>query len=437
MDMNPDPLIAGGEIAVILLAVLVCALASAADKAIDLANRNQIRQLAEEGDVRAGRLLVIYERPSNYTTAVRITMIVLFFLGGMLFYKETTLRLLGERLTEGSYGFFLLSVFLTACVFCLLAAVLAILVPRQIGMKQPEKTALALSGYALLLSRLLRPFVVLNRGLAHGILKLLRQEGYEEEEPFSEDEVMSLLEVGQETGLIKEEGKKMIDSIFAFDDKLAYEIMTPRTDVFSIDIDDDPSVYLDDLMQLQYSRIPLYEEDSDNIVGILNIKDFLIKARDVGFENVDLREIMREAFFVPETKNIDSLFFELQKMKNHIAILIDEYGGFSGIVTLEDIIEEVMGEINDEFDEEEPKITVINDHTYRMDGNMDLDDINEETGSDLTSENSETIGGLLIDLLGEIPADGEVREITEGRYKFTIESIRDRRVETVLMEIGE
>ena len=159
-----------------------------------------------------------------------------------------------------------------------------------------------------------------------------------------EEEVMSILEAGQESGVLKEEGKKMINSIFALDDKLAYEIMTPRTDVFVIDIEDPPEEYVDDLMKLRYSRIPVCQGETDNIIGILNIKDYLIQAWEKGFESVDIASILRAPYFVPETKNIDALLFELQKMKQQIAILIDEYGGFSGIVTMEDIIEQVVGE---------------------------------------------------------------------------------------------
>ena len=228
----------------------------------------------------------------------------------------------------------------------------------------------------------------------------------------------------------------MIDQIFAFDDKLAYEIMTPRTDVFAIDISDPTSEYIEELMELRYSRIPVYEDESDNIVGILNIKDWIIAARESGFENVDIRAILRKPFFVPETKNIDSLFFELQKTKQHIAILIDEYGGFSGIVTMEDIIEEIVGDIDDEYDEEEPDVEKISEDTFYLDGSMDLDDVNEETGSELFSEDSETVGGLIMEALGEIPEDGSgPYVITLDNYEFTVESIRDRRIERVRMKI--
>ena len=251
-----------------------------------------------------------------------------------------------------------------------------------------------------------------------------------------EEEVMSILEVGQESGVLKEEGKKMINSIFALDDKLAYEIMTPRTDVFVIDIEDPPEEYVDDLMKLRYSRIPVCQGETDNIIGILNIKDYLIQAWEKGFESVDIASILRAPYFVPETKNIDALLFELQKMKQQIAILIDEYGGFSGIVTMEDIIEQVVGDIDDEYDEEEEIIDKVDDHIYLVDGDVSLEDLDEELGIDLTSETSETIGGFLIDMLGEIPDENDVGRIIEfENYQFKIMAIQDRRIERVKIYI--
>ena len=247
---------------------------------------------------------------------------------------------------------------------------------------------------------------------------------------------MSILEAGQESGVLKEEGKKMINSIFALDDKLAYEIMTPRTDVFVIDIEDPPEEYVDDLMKLRYSRIPVCQGETDNIIGILNIKDYLIQAWEKGFEAVDIASILRTPYFVPETKNIDALLFELQKMKQQIAILIDEYGGFSGIVTMEDIIEQVVGDIDDEYDEEEEIIDKVDDHIYLVDGDVSLEDLDEELGIDLTSETSETIGGFLIDMLGEIPDENDVgRIITFENYQFKIMAIQDRRIERVKIYI--
>ena len=295
-----------------------------------------------------------------------------------------------------------------------------------------EKTMWLING----VSAVLTPITKLLMIIANLFLKLLRQETHLEDEAFSEEEVMSMLEAGQESGVIKEEGKKMINSIFAFDDKLAYEVMTPRTDVFMIDVEDPLEEYFDDMMTLRHSRIPVCRGERDNIIGVLNIKDYLIKARETSYEEVDIESILRKAYFVPDTKNIDSLLFELQKSKQQIAVLIDEYGGFSGIVTMEDIIEEVVGDIDDEYDEEAEIIDKVDDSTYLVDGDVDLDDLDEELGIDLQSDSSETIGGFIIDMLGEIPDENDVGRIIEfENYRFKIMSIGERRIERVKIYI--
>lgn len=251
-----------------------------------------------------------------------------------------------------------------------------------------------------------------------------------------EDEIKSTLEEGQASGAIKEESKKMINSIFEFDDKLAYEIMTPRTDVFVIDIQDDPEDYLKDLMSLRYSRIPVCSGDIDNIIGILHIKDFILKTWEEKTFDVNIEPLLRKAYFVPETKNIDSLFFELQRTKQQMAILIDEYGGFSGIVTVEDLIEEIVGDIDDEYDEEEEIIDKIDDNTFLVDGDVNIKDLDEELDIDLTSDTSETIGGFIIDILGEIPDENDIgRSIKFENYEFKIMAIQDRRIERIKLYI--
>lgn len=282
------------------------------------------------------------------------------------------------------------------------------------------------------ISTFLSPITAVLMIVTNVFLRIFRQETQVEEETFSEEEVMSMIQVGKESGVLKEEGTKMINSIFAFDDKLAYEIMTPRTDVFSIDIEDPVEEYIEELMKLRHSRIPVCKGDSDNIIGILHIKDYLIKARETKFENVDIESILRKAYFVPDTKNIDSLFIELQKTKQQIAILIDEYGGFSGIVTVEDIIEQVMGNIDDEYDEEDEIIDKVDDNLYLVDGDVSIDDLDEELGIELESENSETIGGFIIDILGEIPSENDIGRVVEFEdYKFKIMSIEERRIKRV------
>ncbi len=251
-----------------------------------------------------------------------------------------------------------------------------------------------------------------------------------------EEDIMTLVKAGEKRGEIKKATGKMIESVFQFDDKYANEIMTPRTDVFMIDINDPQGEYFDELMSMRYSRIPVYEEEIDNIIGILNVKDYLIKAGDEGFGKVDIKPILRAPLFVPETKSIDTLFHEMQQEKQHLAVVIDEYGGFSGIVTMEDIIEEIVGDIDDEYDETHEMIHKISDNRFIVDGSVSLDDLNDATGSDLESETSETIGGFLIDQIGEIPDDGYVNmQVEYDNYTFTIISVRERRIKRLKMVI--
>ena len=304
--------------------------------------------------------------------------------------------------------------------------------PHKVALQHAEGITTKLERMIIGTSTFFSPITGVLMFITNIFLKLFRQKTQVEEEIFSEKEVLSMIQAGKESGVLKEEGTKMINSIFAFDDKLAYEIMTPRTDVFSIDIEDPVDEYIEELMKLRHSRIPVCKGDSDNIIGILHIKDYLIKARETKFENVDIESILRKAYFVPDTKNIDSLFFELQKTKQQIAILIDEYGGFSGIVTVEDIIEQVMGNIDDEYDEEDEIIDKVDDNLYLVDGDVSIDDLDEELGIELMSDSSETIGGFIIDILGEIPDENDIGRVVEFEdYKFKIMSIEERRIKRV------
>ena len=420
MQSDPDTIPLYLTLIIMALFIVLNGLAAMADTAYQNVNASLLSELAEdEEDERAGRVMALLKKPLKLTFTNRIIGAV-----GMI--------------GAGAAGSLLPLGFLPGLLIGFaLVTVLGEFFFRKLALQHADSIALKFSGLQKAMVLILTPVTVVFVFIADLLLKLFRQETNIDISRYSEDEVMSILEAGQQSGEIKEEGKKMINSIFEFDDELAYEIMTPRTDVFMIDINDPPEEYMDELMELRYSRIPVCEDDSDNIIGILHIKDYLIKAREEGFGNVDIRSILRKPYFVPETKNIDSLFFELQKEKQHIAVLIDEYGGFSGIVTMEDIIEEVMGDIDDEFDEEEEDmITESGENTYIVSGKAYLDDLSEELGIELESENSETIGGLIFDILGEIPGEDDTnKEIRYNNLIFTILSVKERRIETVKIEI--
>jgi putative hemolysin len=419
--MTPDPSNQSILISIIVLFVILNGIVVLSNSALEAVSRSKVKQMLDDSsDKSAARLGKLLEKPFRYRYTNRL-MNYTFICSGLILLLELSYNKI-------------------AAVIIYLALVMALseIFPRKIAKQHSESLARSFSGIQTFMCLILTPFTWVLLMFANIFLKLFRQETDVDKKEFSEDDVMSMLEVGQQSGVIKEEGKKMIGSIFQFDDELAYEIMTPRTDVFLIDINDPAEEYIDELMQLRYSRIPVCENETDNIIGILHIKDYLIKARESGFDNVDIRSILRTPYFVPETKNIDALFFELQKEKQHIAILIDEYGGFSGIVTMEDIIEEIVGDIDDEYDEEDEIIEKIDENDYLVDGNVNLDDLNEELGISLESESSETIGGFIIDIIGEIPQDGYInRSIEYENYIFTILSVKERRIERVRLHIND
>ena len=438
--MSEGPYLPLWGVVIALALILINGWFAAARKSISEANKVKIRELADDGNNRAARALPIMENSPVYKLSLRVMNVLIYMLYcivcmvclGIPLYVR--LAVIWEAEIAAQVVVFLIVLFVSLIFLMSLGEML----PRRIAMQHAEGVVMTTSASIKILNAVLKPVTVCIAGLAILFLKLFRQRADLNDNEYSEDDIVEMLEAGQESGELKEEGKKMITGVFAFDDILAYEIMTPRTDVFAIDINDDPSEYIDELMSLKYSRIPVYEDDSDNIIGILNIKDYLIQARELGFDNVDIRAILRTPYFVPETKNIDSLFFELQRTKQQIAVLIDEYGGFCGIVTMEDIIEEVMGDIDDEYDEEEQELTKIGEDLYMIEGSMDLNDINEELGTNLESENSETIGGLIIDMFGEIPDEDDIgKEVFVDDVVFTINSVKDRRIEKVIMKINK
>ena len=437
--MTADPLPLWGTI-VLLVIILINAYFSAVRKAIASVNKANIREMAEEGNSRAEKALKIIEKLPDSKLSIRclnVFLYMLFCLTALYSYVGPVSGLLDRVIGNpgAAFGVAAVLTFLISTVFLM---ALGEMVPRRIALQHTEGITVNGAVPVGILNVVMKPFMVLVWAMSFVVLKVLRQRTDLNDNEYSEENIVEMLEAGRESGELKEEGKKMITGVFAFDDILAYEIMTPRTDVFAIDIKDSADEYIDKLMELRYSRIPVYEDDSDNIIGILYIKDYLIKAREDGFENVDIKSILRTPYFVPETKNIDSLFFELQKTKQHIAILIDEYGGFCGIVTMEDIIEEVMGDIDDEYDEEEEEIREIGRNLYIVEGSMDIDDLNEELGLNLESEDSETIGGFLIELLGEIPDEENIgKEIFFENCVFTIKTVKDRRIEQITIKIND
>lgn len=435
-DPGPEPDLAF-LVTVIILMTLISAFLSSAEVAFASLNKNRLKQLAAEGSRKAELLEDVAEEPNKYLSIIQILIMFVGFLASA--YTSVCLSgTLALWLTQKGIPYGMeIAVALITIALSYIVVVLGIMLPKRIAYRNAEKVALHLASPVLLIAKLFSPFLFLLYGTVRLLMRLVGKELTAAEDEYSEDDIKSMLEVGQESGQLNETGREMINSIFEFDDKLAYEIMTPRTDVYSIDINEDLSDYIDELLEERYSRIPVYDKDGDDIIGVLFMKDFFMAARRVGFENVDIKPLLQKPFFVPESKKINDLFTSLQLSKMHIAMLIDEYGGFSGIVTMEDIIEEVMGDIDDEYDDDEPKLEKLDENTFMVDGQYYLDDLSQELNYSFESENHETIGGLIIDLMGEIPDEDEKEDriVEYDGCVFKVESVKDRRIDKVKIYI--
>ncbi|NFV11631.1 hemolysin family protein [Clostridium sp. FAM 1755] len=431
MELEPEPANITSQLILIFILTLVNAFFASAEMAIVSLNKNKIKLLAEEGNKKAKLLIKLMNEPTKFlsTIQVGITLAGFFSSASAATGISEDLALYLNQLNI-PYSRQIALVIVTI-ILSYITLVFGELFPKRIALQKSEIIALFSVRPILYVSKITVPFVKLLSASTNVLVRLFGLDNEGLDEKVSEEEIKSLVEVGQENGVINETEKEMINSIFEFDDKLADEVMTPRTEVYLIDIEKPLREYLDELIEERYSRIPVYQDSIDNIIGILYMKDFLGEARKRGFENIDIRSILHPAYFVPETKNIDELFRELQTFKKHMAILIDEYGGFSGIVSIEDLIEEVMGNIEDEYDEDEPAIKKIDDNTFIIDGRVSLDNFNDYFNINIESQDYETINGFLINLLGHIPMSAEEKNIEYKNLIFKIEEIKEKRIEKI------
>ena len=438
MDPWPQILV---QFAIIAVLTWINAFFASAEMAVVSCNKNKIENLAEEGSKNAQKLLEVTADQTRFLSTIQVGITLAgFFSSGSA--STTISKSLGIYLVNIGikYGV-AISFVATLIILSYITLVFGELVPKRVALQNPEEIALKRVGAIALTTKIFYPFVRLLSITTVGVLKLMGKYSEDVEEKISEEELKSYIRVSKEAGVINLEGEEMIVNIMDFDDKMAYEIMTPRTDIYMIDKEDFNSDIIDQILESGYSRVPVYDENPDNILGIVNIKDLFDNYSKNNFKSVDLNKILKPCYFVPETKKIDRLLKELQISKTHMAILIDEYGGLSGMVTMEDIIEEIVGEIEDEFDKEDKLIEKINDRTYMVEGKAELSYIADELNLHIDSENHETLGGLVLELLGYIPDDGSKGDTCiydkEDKIKLTTVKVDENRIEKVKLEILE
>ena len=432
MDETPGTTNVISQLLFLLILTIANAFFAGAEMATVSVNKNKIKMLAENGNKNAQLLQELLKEPTKFLSTIQVAITLSGFLASASAATSFSapLDILMTKLGI-PYGE-TIAIIIVTVVLSFFTLVFGELVPKRIALQKAEAISLFTIKPVLFVSRLTSPFIKLLSFSTGLVLQVLGMKAENLEENISKEEIKSMVEAGQANGVFNETEKEMINSIFEFDDILASEIMIPRTDVYSIDIDASICEYLDELLETKHSRIPVFEEDIDNIIGVLYIKDLILEARNKGFENVDIRSILRKPYLVPESKNIDTLFKEMQKSKKYIAILIDEYGGFSGIVTMEDLVEEVMGNIDDEYDDNEPKLEKIDNHIYLVDGLYPVDELIDILNIDIVSKNHNTISGYLIDTLGEIPDNSYLdKEIKINNTIFKIKSIKENRIDKI------
>lgn len=430
MDSGPEVYF---QIIILILLTLVNAFFAASEMAIVSMDKKKLLTLSEQGDKRAIKVEKLLKEPSKFLSTIQVGITFAGFFTSASAAVGLSHKF-GNFLENLSVPFaYRVSFVLITVILAFFSLVFGELVPKRIALQNAEKFALFSVGTINFVYKIMSPFVYLLSLSTNVILKIFSIPTSGVEAKVTLEEIKSIVEVGQEQGIINPTEREMIDGVISFDDVLAEEVMTARTEVFMIDIDE-PDKDFETLMQMRYSRVPVYEDDIDNIIGILYIKDFFLEAYKVGFKNVNIRSILRPAYFIPERKNINDLFLELKNSRNKMAVLIDEYGGFTGIVTMEDLIEEVMGEIDDEYDKKtNPAIKKIDDRHFIATGACEIEDVNNACNLKLdeNSEDYDTLGGMLMYLLGYIPNDGEKLTIEDNGVIYNILSIYEHRVKKV------
>jgi len=435
---DPDP---GGILSQLLLLfvlILLNAFFAMSEIAVISLNETKMERWAAEGNRRARRVRRLSRDTSRFLSMIQLGVTLAGFLASYSSARSFGApleRALLRVLPADAHSFVAAAVtaILTLAI-SYLTLVLGELVPKRIALKYPESIALRVSAPLGLFSALLRPLVWVVSASANGVLRLFGVDPEAEAGAVTEEEIRMMVDAGGEKGVIEDSQKEMINNIFEFGDLSAADIMTHRTDIVGVEAREPLEHVVRAAMEEGVSRIPVYEEDIDTIIGVVYIKDLL------GYIGAEMpskspREVMREAYFVPESKRVGSMFKEMTAKHIQIAIVVDEYGGTAGLVSLEDILESIVGSIQDEYDDEEEEVRRVDENTFLLDGATDFEEVEELTGVALPAGEYDTVAGFVISLLGYLPAAGERPVVEYENLRFTVEEVEDRRVAALRVEI--
>ncbi len=429
------------SIVLLFVLILVNAFFAMSEMAIVSLNDNMIDKLAEEGHKKAKKIKKLTENPSNFLSTIQIGVTLAGFLtsasASTTFAQMLTQAILSispelqkfDDLISGA------SVVVITVIMSYFSLVLGELAPKRMAMQKPEMIAYKVVDVLLVVKKVCTPFVKILSFSTNAVVRLFGFDPNANEEVVTEEEIRMMVDVGQEKGVIEDIQKEMINNIFEFDDIDVTDIMTHRTDMIAVEDTDTLRDVVELSIEHGYSRIPVFHEDQDNIIGIIYIKDLLKYVSESLPENQKPGDVMREAYYVPFSKNCGELFSEMTEKRVQMAVVVDEYGGTAGIVTMEDLVEAIMGNIRDEYDDEEEEIAVVSENIFTVDGTTYIEEVNELIGDIIPEGDYDTLGGFIISLLGFLPKDGDMNEVEFENVKFTILNVEERRIGKVRVEI--
>ncbi len=413
---------APGVIQLVFLFVLIIlsAFFSSAETALSTVNRVRIRTLEEEGNKKAARVNKVLENYSKMLSAILIGNNIVNLSASAL---ATTLAM---RIN--------LAVGIATGILTVVVLICGEIVPKTWAMTSSEKISLTYSGIIYFLMQALTPVIFVVDKMANGILRLMHIDPNQRMNTMTEAELRTYVDVSHEDGVIETEEREMIYNVFDFSDAQAKDIMIPRINMVTVSIEDSYQEVLSVFRESMYTRLPVYQDDIDNIIGLINIKDFILKENE---ENFHVKDILRDAHYTYEFKKVADLLYELREKTTNVTFVLNEYGSTVGMITLEDLLEEIVGEIRDEYDaDEEELIQKIDEHTWLVEGSMKLDDINDELGTKLDSEDYDSVGGLIIECLDRLPEDKEEVTLSNGIH-LKVQGIDQNRIVKVLITLPE
>jgi len=418
------------EILILLVLTMLNAFFAATEMAFISLNDIKVEKMAKEGNKKAKQIQKMLKNPSKFLATIQVGITLAGFLSSALasdaFADKLAVVLYNIIPTIGIDIWYGVSIVLITIILSMLTLILGELVPKRIAMKSYEKIAFSTVKIIKVLSIVTAPIVKFLTFMTNVISKIFGV-SENEEELVTEEEIKMMVDQGEEKGTIDEEAKELINNVFEFNDTTVSEIMVHRKDIFAVNIDMTMEELLKELSseEYRYSRIPVYEDTIDEIKGIVYVKDLL---KNINKKTFKIKSIMDEVYYVHQTKLINELFKELQKEKKQMAIVLDEYGGTAGLITMEDIIEELVGDIFDEYDESEEEYKIIDENTYLISGSLPIYDVNKILNADIPEGDYDTLSGFLQEEMGRIPEDEEKPTIETEKVTFKIEQYEDKRI---------